>query len=119
MPTTSVSAEYLSGAPSNGRRLEVTATVVGSAQTIHTATSSGKDEVYLDAFNTDSVDRTLTIAWGGTSDPDDLVEFTIPAGTYVEIVSGWLIGGGLTIGVFASAANVVTVGGRVHRLTEQ
>lgn len=110
----------LSGS-THGRGIKVAATVIGSATTIHTAqatTTDGLgDEVVLYACNTDSSARTLSIAFGGTTSPDDVQQFQIPANTTVQIMSGLLIRNALVVGAFASAANVVTIHGYVIRST--
>jgi hypothetical protein len=35
--------------------------------------------VWIYAMNTDTTARKLTLEWGGTSSPDDLIEITLPA----------------------------------------
>jgi hypothetical protein len=115
---TTLSKEFLS-ASTNGRPVKVVATVAGSATTVHTApaNTTGKDVVYLWAWNSSASDVKLTVCWGGTTDPDDLVEITLPAeGGPVLVVDGWPLNNGLIVKAFAGSANVVMVGGYVNRM---
>lgn len=110
----------LSGS-THGRPIKVAATATPGT-TIHTATSESDegryDEIYLFATNTDSSSRTLTIEWGGTTSPDDLVTdaFTIPPSVGpVLIIPGLVLRNSLVVKAFASSANVVLISGFVHR----
>lgn len=106
-----------------GKPIKVAAT--GTAGTaIHTTGISATviDRIYLFAFNSDTVDRTLTIEFGGVTAPDQNIVTTVPFKTgLLLIIDGLpLLGNGavgLTIGAFASSANVVTVSGYVLRVT--
>jgi len=111
----------LSGS-TDGRAIKVAATATPGT-TIHTAsaTSTTFDEVWLYATNTDTTDRKLTIEWGGTSSPDDLVEFTVRAenGLYL-IIPGLVLKGNATplvVRAFCATANVVTISGFVNRIS--
>ena len=112
-----VSKQLLSGS-TNGKAIKVVATAT-TGTTIHTAVSgtSSLDEVWLWAQNTDSAERKLTIEFGGTSAPDNLIEVSIPAeaGLYL-VVPGLIIQNSLVISAFASAANVITINGYVNRI---
>ena len=103
----------------DGRGIKVAAT--SSAGTaIHTAVAGTNDwdEVYLYAVNAHTTDVTVTIEWGGTTDPDDLIEFTISNSSGLFIMApGLLIQNGLGIAAFASIANVITIFGFVNRIT--
>lgn len=108
----------LSGS-TNGRMIKVVATS-SAGTTIHTAVTGTDDfdEVWLWAVNSDTTDRKLTIEFGGTTSPDDLVEVTIRAEAgLVLIVPGWPLQNGLVVRAFAAAANVVSIGGFVNRIT--
>jgi hypothetical protein len=79
------------------------------------------DEIWLYAVNSDTTDRKLTIEWGGTSSPDDLIEQTITAESgLILIVPGLLLSGdgssAKTVRAFAATANVVMIGGYVNRI---
>ena len=110
----------LSGS-TDGRAIKVVATA-SAGTTIHTgsATSTTIDEIWLYAQNTDTVARKLTIEWGGTTAPDDLIEVTIGAETgLVLIAPGLIIKGNATplvVRAFAATANVVTLHGYVNRI---
>jgi hypothetical protein len=110
-----ITKEFLSGS-TNGRPVKVTATGTPGT-TIHTAHASAKDEVYLFATNTDTVDRELTIEFGGTTSPDDLIKVTVPAKDTVQVVPGVPLSGSLLARAFAAAANVVNVFGYVNRIS--
>jgi len=103
----------------NGRPIKVAATATPGTL-IHTATStSGQfDELTLYAMNTDSSDRKLTIELGGVTDPDDLIERTIPAESgLVPILVGHRLNGGVAVRAFAASADVVTIVPDVTRYT--
>jgi len=106
----------LSGS-TNGRQIKVAATAT-LGTTIHTAHASALDELWLFAVNTDSVERKLTIEFGGVSSPDDLLEITLPPECgLVTIVPGIPLTGAVVVTAFASAANVVNVSGFVNRIS--
>jgi hypothetical protein len=108
-------------ASTDGRAIKVAATATPGT-TIHTGPSSASeiDEVWLYAMNTDSAPRKLTVEWGGTSSPDDLIEITLPAEPgLVLIAPGLLIKGNATpllVRAFAGTADVVTIHGYVNRI---
>jgi hypothetical protein len=108
-------------ASTDGRAIKVAATATPGT-TIHTGPSVATtiDEIWLYAMNTDTVARKLTVEWGGTSAPDDLIEILLPAEPgLVLIAPGLLIKGNATpllVRAFASAANVVTIHGYTHRI---
>ena len=111
----------LSGS-TDGRLIKVVQTATAGT-TIHTgsATATTFDELWLYAVNSDTTDRKLTIEWGGTSSPDDLIEQTITAESgLVLVVAGLVIKGNATplvVRAFCASANVVMVGGYVNRIT--
>lgn len=113
--------QILSGS-TDGRAILVAATA-SPGTTIHTAstTTTTFDEVWLYAQNTDTTDRKLTIEWGGTTSPNDLIEFTVKAenGLYL-MVPGLILRGNATaliVRAFAATANVITISGYVNRIT--
>jgi hypothetical protein len=106
----------------DGRAIKVAATATPGT-TIHTgsATATTLDEVWLYAQNTDTTARKLTIEWGGTTAPDDLIELTIPAESGLTLVApGLLIKGNsstaLVVKAFAASANVITIHGFVNQI---
>jgi hypothetical protein len=116
-----VSKELLSGS-TGGRAIKVAATGTPGTTIHDTGTSSTtKDELWLWAFNTDTTDRKLTIEFGGTTSPDDLIEVTIPAESGLNlVVSGLVLTGtgaaARSVKAFAAAANVVGIVGYVNRI---
>ena len=116
------SKQLLSGS-TGGRLIKVAATATPGT-TIHATGTSATiiDEVWLYAVNTSSADDKLTIEFGGTSSPDDLIEFTVKAesGLYLIVPGLILTGDGSsarTITAFAATTNVINIGGYVNRIT--
>lgn len=113
----------LSGS-TDGKAIKITVTS-GTGNTIHTATSSTTpgaggvwDEIWLWAYNSDTVARTLTIQFGGLTAPDFNIVQTIPPGSgAVLVVPGLILQHSLVVTAFAAAANVVTVMGFVNEIT--
>lgn len=109
----------LSGSTS-GRPIKVAATATAGTL-IHTAIAGAAsfDEIYLWVTNTDTSARSLTIEWGGVTDPDDLIAktFSISANSPpFAIVPGINLNGGLVVRAFGSAANVLLITGYVNRI---
>ena len=112
----------LSGS-TDGRAIKVAATGTPGT-TIHTgsATATTYDEVWLYAMNTSASAVKLTIEWGGTTSPDDLIELTVqPEAGLVTVAPGLLIKGNssaaLVVKAFAATADVVTIHGFVNQIT--
>lgn len=118
MPT--FSKKILSGS-TDGRAIKVVATATPGT-TIHTGSTNTDilQEVWLYAQNTDTTARKLTIEWGGTSSPDDLIEVTIgPEMGLTLVAPGLLIKGAATsliVRAFAATANVITIHGYVNEI---
>ena len=105
----------LSGS-TDGRMIKVAATA-STGTTIHTANSSALDEIWLYAVNSDTTDRKLTIEFGGTTSPDNLIEQTSTAESgLILVVPGLLLTNSLVVTAFAATANVVMIGGYVNRI---
>jgi hypothetical protein len=108
--------EFLSGS-TNGRPVKVTATATAGT-IIHTAHATAKDEIWLFANNTDTVNRKITIEFGGVTAPDDLIELTIPAESgLVQIIPGLIQSNSQVVRVFAETTNVINITGFVNRIT--
>jgi hypothetical protein len=109
-------------ASTDGRAIKVAATATAGT-TIHTGstTTTTYDEVWLYAQNTDTSAVKLTIEWGGTTSPDDLIEVTVqPEAGLVCVAPGLLIKGNATalvVRAFAATANVITIHGFVNQIT--
>lgn len=116
------SKQLLSGS-TGGRLIKVAATAT-TGTTIHaTGTSSSIiDEIWLYAVNSDTTARKLTIEYGGTTSPDDLIELTVAAESgLVLVVPGLILAGtgsaARTVTAFCATANVVSIGGYVNRVS--
>lgn len=111
----------LSGS-TDGRLIKVAQTATAGT-TLHTgsATAANFDEVWLYAQNNHTADVALTVEFGGVSNPDDLIIFTVPfkSGLFL-ITAGLVIKGNATplvVRAFAATANVISIGGYVNRIT--
>ncbi len=103
----------------HGRGVKVVATATAGT-TIHTATSSATDcdVITLYATNSDSASVNLTIEYGGTTSPDDLIKLAIPATSGLTLVlPDFVLRNSLIIKAFAGTANVITIHGFVNRVT--
>lgn len=110
-----ISRQLLSGS-TNGRGVKVAATATPGT-VIHTAHATSLDEVWLWCVNTDSSARKLTVEFGGTTSPDDLIEVSIPPESGLVLVSpGLTVTGGVVVRAFAATANVLVVTGYVNRI---
>jgi hypothetical protein len=111
-----ISRQLLSGS-TNGRGVKVAATATPGT-TIHTAHATSLDEVWLWCVNSDSAACKLTVEFGGTTSPDDLIEVSIPSESGLVLVSpGLTVTGGGVVRAFAASANVLVVMGHVNRIT--
>jgi hypothetical protein len=89
---------------------------------LHTAVTgvADFDEIVIAAMNSDTVPRLLTIELGGVTDPDDLIEMTIPAqdGLHIVIPKGSVrLNGAIAVAAFASVADVIVCAVSVDRRT--
>jgi hypothetical protein len=111
----------LSGS-TDGKMIKVAATATAGT-TLHTgsATATTIDEIWLYAVNSDTTARKLTIEWGGTTSPDDLIEFTVPAESGLYLIAPGLVLKGnatpLVVRAFCATADVVNIAGYVNRIT--
>jgi hypothetical protein len=107
----------LSGS-THGQAITVVSTDIATdGNTVHTAQASTTDgdcdEVVIEAYNSDTVERTLTLGWGGTATAD-LTTHKIPAGEYLHIRTG-ILRNGLVVKAAADAASKIFVHGYVVR----
>jgi hypothetical protein len=91
---------------------------------IHTTelNSSIIDEIWLYATNTSSVQATLTIEYGGSTDPDNFIDIAIPAQSGLSIIlPGLVLSGNNTVGrsinAHSATANVINVVGYINRIS--
>ena len=111
----------LSGS-TDGRPILVAATS-SAGTTIHTGsgTATTYDEIWLYAMNSDSTDRKLTLEWGGTTAPNDLIEITIGAEAGLVLVApGLLIKGNasaaLIVKAYTTTTNQVNITGFINQI---
>jgi hypothetical protein len=112
----------LSGSTS-GRGIKLAAT--GSAgTTIHATETSASiiDEVWIYAYNSDTAAITLTVEYGGTTDPDDTLKLSIPATSGLTLVVPGLILTGTgaaasTVRAYAGTTNKIVITGYVNRIS--
>jgi hypothetical protein len=118
-------SKQLLSASTDGRAIKVAATSIASSPTlIHTgsSTTSTFEEVWIYAQNNNSADVALRLGFGGVTDPDDIIEYTVKTkgGLYL-IVPGLILKGNasaaLTIRAAAATANVISLSGYVNRIT--
>ena len=111
----------LSGS-TDGRGIKVVATA-SAGTTIHTGPSlaTSLDEVWLYAVNSSASAVKLTVQWGGTTDPDDSIEYTVPSEDGLKlIIPGNIIKGNaspLVVRAFAATGNVILIHGFVNQIT--
>ncbi len=109
----------LSGS-TNGKAIKIVPTATAGT-TIHTAVTGtvAFDELYVWFTNTSGSAVTLTIEYGGVTDPDCLIvkAYSLPASSPpIPILTGQVLQNGLVVGAFASTANVVLASGFVNRI---
>lgn len=111
----------LSGS-TDGKQIKISATTNGGANTIHTATSSTSanvwDEIWIYAYNDDTVPRNLTILWGDTTEPDNKMLFSIPSQSGRTLcIDGAILQNSLIVKAYANVANVIIVDGFVNNIS--
>lgn len=109
----------LSGS-TNGRPILVAQTATPGTL-LHTAVAgtTSIDEVWLWVTNTGGAAVTLTVEWGGVTDPNDLIvkTYSIAANSApVLIAPGLPMNNTLVIRAFASTANILIATGFVNRI---
>ena len=117
-------SKQLLSSSTDGRAIKVVATAIATSPTlIHTgsSTSTTFDEVWIYAQNNHTADVAVRIGFGGVTDPDDIIEYTIKTkgGLYL-VVPGLILKGNasaLTIRASAGTANVISLSGYVNRIT--
>jgi len=117
-------SKQLLSASTDGRAIKVVATAIATSPTlIHTASSTSTvfDEVWIYAQNNHTADVALRIGFGNTTDPDDIIEYTVKTkgGLYL-VVPGLILKGNatpLTVKAAAGTTNVISLSGYVNRIT--
>lgn len=121
MANTLFTKVLLSGS-AGGRGIKLAATATPGTLLHSTGISATiLDELWIWFENSDTVDRKLTVEFGGTTSPDDTTEITVPAESgALLIIPGWPLAGtgaaARDVRAFCAAANVVTAIGFVNRI---
>lgn len=117
-------SKQLLSASTDGRAIKVVATAIATSPTlIHTASSTTTvfDEVWIYAQNNHTADVALRIGFGATTDPDDIIEYTVKTkGGLFLVVPGLILKGNatpLTVRAAAGTTNVISLSGYVNRIT--
>ena len=112
----SISRRVLSGS-TNGQPIAVTATS-SPGTTINVASATKINMITLTAKNTATVDRILTIEWGGTSTRNHIIG-VIPAqdSLYMQVDNMPIEGTTATIAAFATATSGLDILGYVDVFT--
>lgn len=117
-------SKQLLSSSTDGRAIKVVATAIATSPTlIHTGSSSSVvfDEVWIYAQNNHTSDVAVRIGFGGVTDPDDIIEYTVKTkgGLYL-VVPGLILKGNatpLTVKAAAGTTNVISLSGYVNRIT--
>ena len=103
----------------DGRGIKVSASA-SPGSLIHTALSSVAanewDEIFIQAVNSSESAVKLTLEWGATNSPDDLIELSIPAESgFTQVIPGHVLQNGAVVRAFAATADVIVLHGYVNR----
>jgi len=102
----------------NGKGITVAATATAGTL-IHTAQSgtTGMDEVWLYATNSEATTVKLTVEFGGTTAAEN-IELDIPGESGLILVCpGLVLNNSLEVRAFAGTTNVLHISGYVNRIT--
>lgn len=118
--TDTYTIEKLSGS-TDGLGIKVTGTGTGSTVTIHTATSGSGDIDLVTLFaqnnDADGETRTLTLEWGGSTDPDNLIVVPVPCKVGPVLICDRLpLLNSKVVKAFSDEANDVQIYGHVQRV---
>lgn len=106
----------------DGLPIKVTGTNTAGGVTIHTAQTGtiNFDRVFLWADSDSASIVLLTVEWGGTTSPDNVIKINVPIqGTgSVQIADGIPLRNAKIIRAFADTANVIKITGYIQRYTE-
>ena len=108
--------KVLPSGSTNGRPVKIAATATAGTL-FHTAHATALDEVSMYLTNTDTVDRLVTVEFGGVTAPDDHLKFTVPVGETILAVPGICVSGSVVVRAFAAAANVINMAGYINRIS--
>jgi hypothetical protein len=109
------SKQFLSGSTSGkGIKLSTTAS---PGTLIHTSHATGKDEIWLYAYNGHTADVVLTLQFGGTTavDNDIILSVAFKSGLAL-VVPGLILSGSSVVRAYAATTAVITLSGYVNRI---
>lgn len=111
---------HLSGS-TDGRPVIVAATGTPGT-TIHTSVTgtTSYDELYLWVSNVTATAATLTIEWGGTTDPGQLMVKGIsvpPNSPPIPVVTGQILNNAKVCAAFSGTASALNITGYVNRIS--
>jgi len=114
-------SKQLLSSSTNGRVIPVAATATPGTL-IHTALAgaAGFDEIYVWASNVTGSTATLTLEYGGVTDPGDHAckAFSIPAySPPIPILTGQVLQNGLVVRAFSGTASAINISGYVNRIS--
>tara|TARA_B110000503_G_scaffold37602_1_gene61519 strand:- start:334 stop:705 length:372 start_codon:yes stop_codon:yes gene_type:complete len=96
-------------------------TTAGTAIHTASATATTIDEVWLYAYNHDTVDIALTVEFGGVTSPKDVIKSTITSQAgLILVVPALIVQGNATakvIRAFAGTGSKISIFGYVNRIT--
>lgn len=114
------SRTHLAGSTS-GRPIPIAATATPGTL-IHTvpASTTDFDELWLWVSNVTGSAATLTLEWGGVTDPANLLvkAYSVPANSGTILVSnGLTLNGGVVVRAFSGTASALNITGYINRIT--
>lgn len=110
----------LSGS-TNGKSVLIDQTAIATGTTIHTAVAgtASYDEIYVWITNTSGSAVTLTIGFGGVTDPDNLIckALSIPANSPpIPVLTGQVLQNSLIVKMAAGTGSVLLATGFCNRI---
>lgn len=115
-----VKRELSGGADGVPIKVSATSTPGTTIHTASSATADGNyDEIWLYANNTSASTVKLTIEFGGTTSPDNLIEVNLEGESGLQlIVPGLILQNSKVVRAFAGTTDVLIITGFVNRITE-
>ena len=102
----------------NGKQIKI-ASGSNPGQTIHTAVAgtASIDEIWIWAYNDGPNTAAVIILFGGTNEPDNKIEISIPtqAGRLL-VCDGMCLNNGLVVSAYATASNQIMLDGYVNNI---
>lgn len=112
-----VTTKILLSGSTDGLPIPVAATATPGT-TIHTCGAVGMEDLYLWASNVTGAAATLTLEWGGVTDPGNhlIKAYSIPANSgRVPLVFGEPLQNSKVVKAFSGTASAINIGGYVYR----